>query len=145
MIIDSNDLIVLDTSAVIHLVRDDATGREILRRFELRGRDEKPLISSITRGEIGAFAKWRKWGDRRLIRLQQILDEFVTVSAGLPDVINSYSEIKALSLSKGNPMSQNDTWIAATCVAVGAQLITNDKDFDWIHPDTLVRHYVQPA
>ena len=65
-----NDLFLLDTSAVVNIVRDNQTGRELLRRFNLLVRDEKPLISSVTQGEIGALAKWWGWGGRRLSRLQ---------------------------------------------------------------------------
>ena len=38
---DLNDLFLLDTSAVVNIVRDNQTGRELLRRFNLLVRDEK--------------------------------------------------------------------------------------------------------
>ena len=143
MILNSHDLIVLDTSVVVHVARDNQIGRAILQRYQLHRRDERPLMSSVTKGEIGALARWWGWGAGRLGRLQEILNELTMVSAGLPEVINSYSEIKAYSLKIGRPMGQNDMWIAATCVASGAELITTDTDFDWLHPHMIIRHYIQ--
>ena len=144
MTLGARDLVVLDTSVVIHLARDDATGREIERQFSLAQRVERPLISSVTRGEAGGLGRYRNWGIQRMSRLEGILDELVTVDAGRSQVVEAYSELYAMSRHSGHPMGNNDLWIAATCVAARAHLITNDTDFDWMHPQILRRYYVKP-
>jgi len=140
-----SDLIVLDTSVVIHLARDNSTGREIERQFHLSERAERPLISSVVRGEAGGLGRYWSWGSSRLARLEALLDEFVTVDAGEPLVVAEYAELHARSRREGHPIGDNDLWIAATALAVRAQLITNDTDFDWLHPSPLMRHYVAPV
>ena len=141
----AGNFLVLDTSVVIHLTRNDATGREIERLFDLTHQSQRSLISSVTRGEALALALWWGWGIQRLTALDEVLNRAVTVDAGRRPVIDAYARLRARSLQGGRPIGDNDLWIAATCVAVGAELITNDTDFDWLHPAPLVRHYVAPA
>lgn len=141
MTLGPRDLVVLDTNVLVNLARDNVLGRRVEQQFHLSARPERPLISSVTRGEIGGLSRWWGWGQVRLDRLEELLDELVTVDAGRPEVIEAYSNLYARSLREGHPMGENDLWIAATCVAGGAQLITHDTDFDWLHPSTLTRHW----
>ena len=137
--------VLLDTTSVIHVARDNLTGREIIQRYGLIGRERKPFISSVTLGEVGALALWWGWGARRMANLEALLDEFTVISAGLPEVIDKYSMIKIHTLRIGHTMSHNDLWIAAACSATASRLITSDADFDRLHPHVILRDYIPPA
>ena len=140
MSIPLGQLIVLDTNVLIHLVRNNEIGQRINDEFKLTSRVERPLFSTITEGEIFGLAKspkW-KWGEKKLQRLQEILNQLVRVDAGLPEVTEAYSEayseLYAESQATGHPTGENDLWIAATAKATGAALLTGDSDFNWMKP-----------
>lgn len=59
--IDIDDrLVLLDTSVLVHIVRNDAIGRSMIADYSLASRRERPLISSITQGELLGLAQY--WG-----------------------------------------------------------------------------------
>ena len=140
---NGRDLIVLDTNVLVHTLRGNSTGLEIERRFQLIKRYERPIISTVTLGEIFGLARRWNWGERKMQRLNELLNEFVHVDAGRAEVVSAYSDVYVLSWRSGNTMAQNDMWIAATCLASGAHLVTTDGDFDWLHPEVIVRHHIQ--
>ena len=57
--------VVLDTWVLVHLCRDKALGRAIMRQYQLRERPITPIISAVTVGEMYAFARRADWGGRR--------------------------------------------------------------------------------
>jgi len=135
VIIGPQTLILLDTSVVLHLARNDLTGKSIESQYSLTSRRERPLISSVTEGELLALAYSRQWGQRKIDALHEMLGNFVRVDAGLPEIVEWYAKLFAEARIRGASRGQNDLWIAATAKAVGAVLLTCDKDFDWLHPD----------
>lgn len=137
MTIGPETLILLDTSVVLHLARNDATGQAIESEYSLTSRRDRPLISTITEGELLGFAYYRQWGQHKLEALRAMLDNFIRVDAGLPDVVERYAQLYAEAKRRGAPCGQNDLWIAATAKAAGAVLLTCDKDFAWLDPDYL--------
>ena len=137
MTIGPETLILLDTSVVLHLARNDATGQAIEARYSLASRRDRPVISTITEGELLGFAYFRRWGQHKLEALRTMLDNFVRVDAGLPDVVEWYAKFYAEARRTGAPCGQNDLWIAATAKAAGAVLLTCDRDFEWLHPKYL--------
>jgi len=141
--ISASQLLLLDTSVVIHLARNDKTGQRIESDLSLTARTEKPLISTVVEGELLGFAKYRGWGDKRRNQLLKLLKEFVRIEAGLREIVDAYAEIYADGQRSGNPCGrqQNDLWIAATAKATNAVLLTCDKDFDWMHNRHITRHY----
>ena len=137
MTIGPETLILLDTSVVLHLARNDATGQAIESQYSLALRRDRPLISSITEGELLGFAYFRRWGQHKQDALREMLGNFVRVDAGLPDVVEWYAQFHAEAKRRGMGLGQNDLWIAATAKAAGAVLLTCDKDFNWLHPHYL--------
>lgn len=130
MNLSANRLILLDTSVVVHLARNDATGKEIERRHGLSQRPERPLISTIAIGEIWGLAQHNGWGAGKMGALQGLLSELVPVDAGLPEITRQYAELYCFCRKNGISCGQNDLWIAATAKVVNAVLFTCDKDFD---------------
>jgi tRNA(fMet)-specific endonuclease VapC len=137
-------LLLLDTSVVLHLARGKATGEALDKAFGLRARADRPLISVVTVGEMISFAKQRSWGAQKLDRLLKISQELVIVDIHNQSVLDRYAEIDTYLVRLGRDIGDNDTWIAATAVAVGAVLLTTDKDFDPLHDTLLTRVYFDP-
>lgn len=130
-------LLVLDTSVIVHLARQDATGQKLEDAYSLSTRHERPLYSTVTEGELYAFATYRGWGSQKLDKLRDILHELVRVESSHPEIIEAYAQLYVADRNGGHSTKQNDLWIAATAIGAGAALMTLDKDFDWMHPDHL--------
>jgi tRNA(fMet)-specific endonuclease VapC len=58
-------LLLLDTSVILHLLRGKATGLAIDAAYGLRKRAERPLASVVSVGEILSFAAQRRWAPTR--------------------------------------------------------------------------------
>jgi predicted nucleic acid-binding protein len=135
-------LILLDTSVLVHLARQDATGRWVESEYSLAARLERPLISTITEGEILGFARQRNWGPTKLTELNRILGELVRVDAGIAEIVGTYADLTVLDVRGGHNTKDNDLWIAATANATGAVLLTCDHDFDWLNPDFIPVYWI---
>ncbi len=53
-------------------------------------------------------------------------------------VAERYCDIRLLLKQKGTPIPENDIWIAASCIDVGAALLSNDDHFSRIEGLTLI-------
>lgn len=58
VILPSHALVLLDTSVLVHLARQDATGVWIENHFALTARADRPLISTINTVRHGICAKF---------------------------------------------------------------------------------------
>lgn len=135
--------LLLDTNILIHLVRANWIGRSIDSQFQLRTRADTPSISIITVGEALSFAKQRGWGPDKAELLANLVQDLVIVDIS-DEILQAYAEIEFFLLRTGKPIQQNDIWIAATAVAIGAHLLTTDKDFDPLYPTYLDRTWIDP-
>lgn len=142
--IPQNELILLDTNVLIQLVRGNEIGRRIDTNYQLRARLERPLISIITVGESLALARKFKWGKAKADQLKELLSEVVLVDINHASVLEKYAEISDYLENIGQPMGQNDMWIAATAAVSNSWLLTTDTDFDRLHPTLIRREYVAP-
>jgi tRNA(fMet)-specific endonuclease VapC len=136
--------LLLDTNIIIHLVRGDAVGQAVDSRFRLRARAERPLVSTVTLGEALAFAQWRNWGTESTVRLRDLLREMPPVSISTQPVLDRYAEIDTFLKRTGRSLSDNDVWIAACASAVGAMLLTTDRDFDPLAGQHIDRVWIDP-
>ena len=136
-------IFLLDTNILLHLVRDKWIGKSIESRFQLRTRPQRPLVSIITMGEALAFAKRLSWGPQKAAALEALIREVVIIDIS-DEVLSSYAEIDFFLRRTGNPIQNNDVWLAATAVATGAHLLTTDKDFDPLDPTYLNRTWIDP-
>jgi toxin FitB len=96
-------------------------------------------ITFVTYGELTRWSIMRQWGTTR----RGALDAWLAVRPTLPytnDVARIWGEITAHATRRGRPRPQNDTWIAATCLAYNVPLATlNTKDFsDYAEHEGLV-------
>ena len=132
--IATNQLLILDTNVLVHLLRNNAIGQAIENTFSLTTRPERPLLSSIVEGELRGLATLWKWGPVKIANLEKAFSELVRVSAGTVEVTKAYGELYAHQISLGRKIGENDLWIAATAVAVRATLLTCDSDFKHLDP-----------
>ena len=140
---DPSRPVVLDTSVLVHLTRNSATGKAIETEYALTRRADRPLISTVAEGELLGLARSWQWGERRLNDLRALLEQLVSVDAGRPEIIETYARLYALAVVTGNPKGENDLWIAPTAVVTGSELFTCDEDFLWLHPEHLTVTYIE--
>lgn len=139
--IAAESLVLLDTSILLHLLRNAAAGRWIDARYELTRRAERPLICEVTIGEllrIGARPNGR-WGAGRSQALRLWRQNLVVMPIGREPVLAAYAELGAFADASGRALSDNDVWIAACAHVAGAVLLTTDRDFDALHPRYIQR------
>lgn len=137
-------LILLDTSVLVHLFRNDDIGQKVAADNSLLERSEKPLISIVTVGEALAIAEKNGWGKPKKDRLTVLLTQLVVVDINSLNVLVKYATIDAWCKSNGKCLGKNDLWIAATASAVGAHLLTCDQDYAPLDPLFLTQTYYAP-
>lgn len=142
MTIGPNDLITLDTSVLVHWVRQDRTGRHLRQAYHLDARNERPLVSTIAEGEIYGLAKCWSWGSGKRQALEDLLAELVRFEASLPEVVEAYADLYHLDQKNGHNTGENDLWIAACARASRSILVTCDRDFLWMVPNWVAVEYV---
>lgn len=135
---------LLDTGVLIIYARGKEAAGELERQFQLTQAPFKPVVSVVTVGEVGAFARWRKWSERNLARLHALLSNLVVLDISIPQVLQAYAETAAACLRNGWAMGNNDLWIAATAHVTGLTLLTTDKDFDPLVGTVLGRVLLDP-
>jgi tRNA(fMet)-specific endonuclease VapC len=114
---------LLDTNICIYIQRQKPG--EVLARFQkLKAGDA--AISVITWGELLYGAE----KNRQRKRVLQLLEEFKTFVPVLPLPENAgkaYGAIRASLQSRGEPIGNNDLWIAAHAKAAALTIVTNNE------------------
>ena len=65
--------------------------------------------------------------------LQQFMaNEAIIILEINHDTAKTYAKIYASLRAKGRPIPTNDIWIAALCLQYGCDLMTRDRDFDYV-------------
>ena len=98
------------------------------------GADDLVITCVIARGEI-LFGLERLAAGRRRAELEgKAARLFAAMPCeAIPAVAGDrYARLKAIQQRAGLPLDENDLWIAATTLALGAALVTRDSDFQAI-------------
>jgi predicted nucleic acid-binding protein len=122
---------LLETSAFSELMRGQP---KLVARLASETGTSEVIICSIVRGEI-------RFGIERLAKGRR-RQELETKSAAFFGIIpckpvpaeagDHYATLKLARRAKGLTLDDNDLWIAATPLALGAVLVTRDSDFQKI-------------
>jgi predicted nucleic acid-binding protein len=129
---------LLDTSAVSALMRSEARMEDWLSSV---GPDDNVSTSVITRGEV-LFGIERLAAGRRRTELEDKANRLLTVipCEAIPVAAGDrYASLKREQQRRGLPLDENDLWIAATALALGTTLVSDDSDFQLIQELHLVR------
>jgi len=132
------ELLLLDTNVFVHWARRDDIGVWLDEYYGLAGRAERPLLSTVVEAKVRAIARHANWGERRLRQLAAVFDEMVRVEVDRPPVIEAYAMLYCVARLRGRSIwqkNQNDLWLAATAHATDAVLMTQDADFEFLHPE----------
>lgn len=131
----------IDTNILVHLLTASKIGERIVKLFD----EEEPFLvaSIVTKAEIISIAIQRKWGQRKLDKLNRLISELYIVPIDTNKIVQVYADIDAFSQGKhpsenigisARNMGKNDLWIAATTKITGSVLLTTDNDFDHLDP-----------
>lgn len=113
---------VVDTDVISYLFRGDS--RAELFRDSLEG--EPLAVCFMTVAELDRWALQRNWGTPRLERMAAFLERFAIV---LPDrtLCRTWAMVADGARRKGRTIHTADAWIAATAIALGVPLVTNNR------------------
>jgi len=147
-------LYILDTNILVHFSRNSNIYTELIEELDLFGKDNFVFISEVSIGEIYAIALINNWGEKRLKRIKNLLQNITSVPISEEDIHETYAKIDAYSKAinigitfpinfQAQKMGKNDIWIAATASVSGGILITMDKDFAHLSNVFLKLKYVQ--
>jgi predicted nucleic acid-binding protein len=119
---------LLDTNAVSDYMRGDAP---ITKRLTALPPSDEAIICSIVRGEVLFGIERLPVGQRRsaleaaaAMTLPSLPCLSVPAQAG-----DHYASIKLACQRRGVALDENDLWIAASALTLGATLVTRDQDF----------------
>lgn len=126
---------LLDTSVILHLVRGNALGQQIRDTYDLLYCQPRPLISVVSLAEIRVLATIHDWGEPKRKALEEAFRSLTIVNISHPTIIDAYVDLDLFARSHpqgARQMGKNDLWIAASALAANAQLLTTDKDFEYL-------------
>lgn len=138
---------VLDTSALLNLIRGKELGQQIDRAFGLRSAMYRHTISIVTHGELKVLAERNAWGDEKQTALANAVGSLVTINIDSTALVDSYVRVEEACRNTpggAHSMQQNDMWIAATALVSGLPIITTDKDFNHLNGRLITVHWVDP-
>ena len=119
---------LLDTNVVSALMREDP---RMATWLSSTSPDDRLLICAVVRGEIlfglGKLAPGRRRND--LETKAQSLFVALPCEPIPPAAGDYYASVKLAQQGRGLPLDDNDLWIAATALALGATLVSSDSDF----------------
>lgn len=131
---------VWDTNIFIKSLRSTTFLSMINNQYDCFGTSNELLISTVTLGELYAFAQRNRWGKKRIIEMEQMLSLATRISVtDNMNLIQMYADIDTYSQSQhptlklpisARKMGKNDLWIASTTAIANATLLTTDGDFE---------------
>lgn len=119
---------LLDTNAISELMRADPRIENWMASLHS---DDRIVTCTIARGEV-LFGLSRLPKGKRRMELEQkghrLLNVFECVA--IPSEAGDfYADVKLACYRQGLALDENDLWIAATALALGATLVSRDRDF----------------
>jgi len=132
---------LIDTNIIVHFVRASMTYERLEKSIPLFSNNLDVYFSEVSVGEILSISQRNRWGNKKIERMEAVLDALTLIPISYADIYRAYATIDAysqshhptLSLPQGmtaRNMGKNDVWIAATAYVLRATLVTTDKDFD---------------
>jgi predicted nucleic acid-binding protein len=118
-----NDAALVDTDVISYFLKDDTRALLYLPHI-----DQKTIVLSfMTIAEVERWMLQRKWGVRRYRKWEEILRSCDIYQVTLP-LCRKWAEVTEAARRAGRPIACADAWIAATALALGVPLITNNRN-----------------
>lgn len=124
---------LLDTCTVIDLIRGRPGAVAAVRQFQI------VAIPFVVAGELLAGARRSAAPEKELQKVAALLNR-VLVSGADPFTAINYGVIRADLDSSGQPIPDNDIWIAAVALQDGIPIVTRDRHFSRIAGLSLVAY-----
>ena len=131
---------VWDTNIFIKSLRNPTFLTTINNQYDCFNPSNAFLISTVTVGELYAFAQRNRWGSRRMTEMEQMIKLAICIPVtDNRNFIQLYADIDNYSQSQhptlrlptsARKMGKNDLWIAATTAIANGILLSTDGDFD---------------
>jgi len=139
--------LVLDTCAIIHIIRQSKTGVDCLNWINSLQPSPIQVISVVTKAELLTFSIIAGWQTNKLKFLNAFLKgvTYVDILHADNQLLENYKLIDCYNKNKlpdfngvfksgsHNKMGKNDIWIGATALTLNATLLTTDNDFDHLN------------
>ena len=123
------NIVLLDTNIVSFMFKSDSRAQAYAPYVQ----GQRLAISFMTVAELYQWAAVHRWGNRRIRKLEQILQTTYTILTFDVALCQQWGEVRAMRRAMGRPISSEDAWIAATALQYNLPLIThNPKDFGGI-------------
>ena len=117
---------MLDTNICIYIAKKQPAN--VLHRFEKISVGEMAM-STITYGELLYGANKSQYREKTIAKLEE-LSHFIPPLPLPTDVGEYYGKIRSMLEKKGQPIGNNDLWIAAHALSLDIILVTNnEKEF----------------
>lgn len=118
--------VIVDTDVASYLLKEDS--RAALYRPRLFGLPK--IISFMTLAELRRWEMQNRWGERRVKKAREFLDDFSVIYAD-ERLCEIWAEIKSGAHKKGRPIDTADAWVAAVALLFDIPLVThNQKHFE---------------
>lgn len=112
---------LLDTNMLSHALRD-ATGRVAAKMRE----NEAEVSTSVIVAAEMRFGAVKRNAPELAARIETLLRGLVVLPLESPADLR-YADIRAALERRGQPIGQNDLWIAAQCLALDLTLVTDNE------------------
>jgi len=119
---------LLDTNAISDLMRGSLRIENWMAGLDRR---DRVVTCAIVRGEI-LFGIARLPSGRRRAELEETSRQFLAALRCEPvpeRAADFYAAVKLARHQRGLALDENDLWVAATALALGATLVSRDGDF----------------
>ncbi|QTA79834.1 PIN domain-containing protein [Desulfonema limicola] len=117
---------MLDTNIVSFIFKGDTR----INDYKPYLKDQRLAISFMTVAELFQWAMVRKWGSRRIKKMETAMKSYLVLPFDI-EVCRLWGEVRAECQSAGRPISPQDAWIGATALQHDLPLVThNPSDFE---------------
>lgn len=118
-------IILVDTNIASFILK----GSDYAESYEVLLNGHELALSFMSVAELYQWAFIRKWGDRRIIQLEQYLSNYLIIPTDHL-LCQEWAKLRAESQQIGRAISSQDAWIASTAIRHNLELVTHNlKDF----------------